>query len=204
MATSAGGSVPSSPSNSTLVADHVTDATRRAICDYACALMRTLRMAQWTIAISGEPSDDDCYASITSIPTRHYATIRVCSEWYELDEDTQRNSITHEVLHLLHKRVDAVVLEDTEDLMHDYEHRQLERAYRRETELMVDHLAGFMGDTHQLAEAWRHAHQETAQDAKGEPWPETPKSSASTGPSAQAAPRSAGAHPGTSPAACAT
>ena len=68
MATSAGGSVPSSPSNSTLVADHVTDATRRAICDYACALMRTLRMAQWTIAISPPRASGDEPSSVAYMP----------------------------------------------------------------------------------------------------------------------------------------
>lgn len=71
-------------------------------------------------------------------------------------DDERRDTIVHEMLHLLHFRINHI-FDDTRDFMHDYEHDALAKRYRRETELMVDHLAAFLAATHTLKEAWREA-----------------------------------------------
>jgi hypothetical protein len=104
-----------------------------------------------------DPADDDDLGSISTVDGKYTAQLYLASDWMKRTDEERREVIVHEMLHLLHFRVDHV-LDDARDLMHDHEHAQLQRRYRRETELMVDHLAKFLSRTHTLAEAWDVAH----------------------------------------------
>jgi hypothetical protein len=136
---------------------HVTDAEADAVLQYATTVMKTLGMAQWVVLIQQDPCDEDAYASVESVTGRYVAKVFLSDGWMDLSTDVRRNTITHEVLHLVHARIDAEI-DDTQDLMHDHEFDAFKRRYKRETELMVDHFATFMADTHRLTEAWDVAH----------------------------------------------
>lgn len=143
---------------STHLGHHVTDAEAGAILDYATQVMKTLGMAQWVINIQQDPCDDDAHASVEPVYGRYVAKVSLHENWMDLSTDVRRNTITHEILHLVHMRIDAEI-DDTQDLMHDHEFDTFKRRYKRETELMVDHFATFMADTHALPDAWDQARQ---------------------------------------------
>lgn len=137
---------------------HVSGREAQAICDYAAELCRTLRMPRWLILLLEEPCSKDAQASIKWIDQRWVAQLAVCRDWMKLDYDKRRTAITHEVLHLLHSQLSTVVIDDSAPYMHGHEHEDWVRRVTREFELMVDHLATFMADTHTLEQAWDAAH----------------------------------------------
>lgn len=137
---------------------HVTNREAQAIVDYAVNLCAALHLPGWTINLQVDPCEDDANASIRQLEGRWLAQLWVSSDWMKLDYDERRQHITHEVLHLLHFPVSDVVLEDSKTYMHPHEHADWERRVRRQFELMVDHLASWMADTHSLKEAWDAAH----------------------------------------------
>lgn len=136
---------------------HVSKREADRIVGYAVAVCDLMRMPKWKILVMEDPAENDAYAAINWIDQRHVAQLWLSPDWMKLDTDTRRNSITHEVMHLVHARVSTVAFDDTRHLMHDHEHNDWTRRLRREFELMVDHLATFMADTHRLEEAWTAA-----------------------------------------------
>lgn len=139
---------------------HVTKREAQAIADFAIEILAALHMPGWQILISEEPTDEDDIAAISPMDTKYTAVLYLASDWMKRSEEERRETIVHEVLHLLHFRVNHV-FEDARNLMHDYEHDALQLRYTRETELMVDHLAKFLSRTHSLEGAWDTAHGRT-------------------------------------------
>lgn len=137
---------------------HVTTREAQAVCTYAANLCEALRMPGWRILVMEDPSDNDATAMVKWIDQRYVAQIYLCEGWMKVDYDERRETITHEVLHLLHSNVSTVVLDDSAGYMHDHEHDDWARRVRREFELMVDHLAQWMATTHSLVESWDAAH----------------------------------------------
>lgn len=141
-----------------MVRSHVTKREAQAVCNYAANLCDLLGMQTWRILVMDEPCDDDANASVEWIDQRYVAQLSLAEGWMKVDYHQRREIVTHEVLHLLHSKVSTVVLDDSEPFMHDHEHRDWERRVRREFELMVDHLAGFLAKTHTLEQSWDAAH----------------------------------------------
>ena len=140
---------------------HVTKREAQAVCDFATEVLTALHMPGWTILVMEEPSDDDCVASINWTYGKYTAQLYLCSDWMKRTDQDRRETVVHEVLHLLHFRVNHVI-DDAADLMREHEHDALYVRYRRETELMVDHLAKFLSRTHSLESAWDIAHGKAA------------------------------------------
>lgn len=138
---------------------HVTNREAQAVCDFAAEVLTTLHMPGWQILVMEVPvpDDEEAWAMIDTVEGKYTAQLSLCSEWMKLDDRQRRETVVHEVLHLLHFRVNHVI-DDARDLMHDHEHDALQKRYNRETELMVDHLAKFLSRTHTLEEAWDIAH----------------------------------------------
>lgn len=132
---------------------HVSKREAQRIANYAVTVCDLMRMPKWKILVMEDPAED-AYAAINWIDQRHVAQLWLSPEWMKLDTDTRRNAITHEVMHLVHARVSTATFDDSRHLMHDHEHDDWVRRVRREFELMVDHLATFIADTHRLEEAW--------------------------------------------------
>ena len=152
---------------------HVSDTEATAVLHYATSVLATLRMPKWTVLIMEDPCDEDALASVTPVDGRYSAQLYLSKDWEELSNDARRICVTHEILHLMHRNVSTVVLDDTVDLMHDWEHDRWARTVRREFELMVDHLAHFLGETHNLIEAWDEAQRKarTPEGGAGTPSP---------------------------------
>jgi hypothetical protein len=130
---------------------------------YATNVMKTLGMAQWVVIIMHEPCSDDANASVEWVDGRYVAQIRLSQDWMQLRDEVRRNVITHEILHLVHCRVSDSI-DEGRDLMHAHEWSPYRRRIQRETELMVDHFATFMADTHRLVDAWHEAHGRSVPD----------------------------------------
>lgn len=139
---------------------HVSKSEARAVCDFAANVVSALHMPGWKILVMDDPCEDDALASISWVDGKYTAQIYLCAGWMNRSSDERRETVVHEVLHLLHFRINHVI-DDARDLMHDHEHDALARRYQRETELMVDHLAKFLAETHNLEEAWDKAHART-------------------------------------------
>lgn len=136
---------------------HVTKREAQAVCDFAIEVMTALHMPGWQILVMEEPADEDDVASISPVEGKYTAQLWLASDWMKRTEHDRLETVVHEVLHLLHFRINHV-LDDAADFMRDHEHEALYARFRRETELMVDHLAKFLSRTHSLERAWDVAH----------------------------------------------
>ena len=136
----------------------VTRREAQAVADFAGKVRDLLGLPGWRISVLDEPSADDALASISTVPGRWIAQVRLSPDWMKLSDEERRNTVAHEVLHLLHVGVNHII-EDAADLMHAHEWETLNARYHRATEYMVDHLAGFLDDNYQLQQAWDDAHQ---------------------------------------------
>lgn len=136
---------------------HLTSREAQAVADFATEVIGALHLPGWQVLVMEEPADGDCIASIDYVDGKYTAQLYLCSDWMKRTDAERCETVVHEVLHLLHFRVNHVI-DDARDFMHHHEHDALSRRYRRETELMVDHLAKFLSRTHSLSEAWAAAH----------------------------------------------
>lgn len=136
---------------------HLTNVEADAVADFACEILGALRMPQWTILIMEDPADDDCLAEIKPVDGRYVAQLYLSKEWMQRSTQERRGTIVHEVLHLVHARLSDAVITDSLHLMHDHEHDDWSRRVRREFELMVDHLAFFISNTHNVMEVWEQS-----------------------------------------------
>lgn len=138
---------------------HVTKREAQAVADYASEVITALHMPRWRVLVMDEPGSEDAIASVDWVDGKHTARIWLCSDWMKRDDADRRETITHEVLHLLHGRITDLVIDDSADLMRSTDvHNTWTRQVRREFELMVDHLAMFLANTHSLEQAWATAH----------------------------------------------
>jgi hypothetical protein len=136
---------------------HVTKREAQAVADFASEVLTALRMPSWQVLVMEEPADEDCVASISTVEGKYTAQLYLASDWMKRTDQDRRETVVHEMLHLLHFRVNHVI-EDAELLLREHEAADLDRRYHRETELMVDHLAKFLSRTHTLEQAWDAAH----------------------------------------------
>lgn len=137
---------------------HVTKREAQAIVDYARDVCVALGMPIWTILVMEDPCKGDAEATVDWIEQRHVAQVWLNADWMKYPDARRRDTITHEVLHLLHSRVSAAALIDSKAYMRSGEHKDWSKRVQRELELMVDHLAGFLSRTHNLEDAWDAAH----------------------------------------------
>lgn len=127
------------------------------MCDFAIDVLQLLNMPGWQVLVMEEPAEEDAVASISPVYGKYTAQLYLGSDWMKRTDDDRCETVVHEVLHLLHFRINHVI-DDARGLMRDHEHDALEVRYRRETELMVDQLAKFLSRTHTMRESWDTAH----------------------------------------------
>lgn len=137
---------------------HLTSREAKAVLTYANAVASMLGLPRWRITLGDTPCGDDSHAEVEWVSQRNLATIRLCPEWLSLDDDLKRDTITHEVLHLVHTRVSTIGMKDAARFMHAHEHADWWGRQDRELELMVDMLAGCLSNTAEAKSAWRNAY----------------------------------------------
>lgn len=91
----------------------------------------------WDVYIATKVATADAFASIHPVYGRHVAALAVCKDWWSLSPTVQRNTIVHELLHVVHNRATEVIRTAPAS-------NWQWRTFEREIELMVDHLAGVL------------------------------------------------------------
>lgn len=132
---------------------HLTKKERKRILRFVHELIATLGLPAYDVTVSDEPAKKDCYASITWNRQRYTATLWVNKDWATYDEAQQRNTLTHEVLHLIQRRTDDVVVR-ARRYMHAHEFDLWRDDVFQEVELMVDLLAGYLSETAGVRHIW--------------------------------------------------
>lgn len=110
-----------------------------------------LRLDQWDIILMLEPPDDDDAIMDVTPTENHYSTqIRVSKEWPDLPDAVKKDTVVHELIHLLHR--------DLNDLINDMTYgdssssqdntNACQGAYMRIVERMVSQL------TRTIADGW--------------------------------------------------
>lgn len=118
-------------------ADHLTPDEADAIQMYIDQLKHLLGLSQWDVFLSATPSDPTTNASMHPVYGRHVCPVSVNRNWWTYTPEVQRNTIVHELLHIVHNR-QTEVIRTAPSSMWQW------RTFERETELMVDHLAGVL------------------------------------------------------------
>lgn len=112
---------------------------------YIWKIRDMLGLQGWDIFLTAAHSDDDANASVHPVYGRYTAGISVNKKWFEYSPEVQRNTIIHELLHVVHNR-------QTEVIRTTKQRDEVWITFNRETELMVDHLATAIEDLFPLPE----------------------------------------------------
>lgn len=113
-----------------------------------------LGLPAYKITWNEKPERRDNLASITVSRQMYAAELRLGPSFDKLGDDEQRQTITHEVLHLAHRRLDTVI-EDTMDHVPVSEQVALGDRFAVEIELITDLYANFVSDLPEVQKMWR-------------------------------------------------
>lgn len=114
-----------------------------ALQEYIWTVRAILNLRHWDVFLAQEPAEKDANASIHPVRGRFVAGLRISVGWFDLDEPTKRNTIVHELLHLVHRDQTEVIrcgLQDT-GYLPGKAFTMMWRMFELHTEAMVDHLA---------------------------------------------------------------
>jgi hypothetical protein len=116
-----------------------------AIQRYLWVIRDMLGLQQWDIFLTMSHSTDDANASVHPVYGRYIAGVSVNKKWFEYSPEVQRNTIIHELLHVVHNRQSEVIRTTKQ-------RDEVWITFNRETEYMVDHLATALEDLFPLPE----------------------------------------------------
>ena len=116
-----------------------------ALQTYIWKIRDMLGLQGWDIFLTLAHSTDDANASVHPIYGRYTAGISVNKNWFNYPLEVQRNTIIHELLHVVHHR-------QTEVIRTTKQRDEVWITFNRETEYMVDHLATAIEDLFPLPE----------------------------------------------------
>ncbi len=115
------------------VNNHFTLEQANNLQSYINTIAEMFDLGHWDIFLAHAASEDDCNASIHAVYGRHTAALAVNKDWFTYPLEKQRNTIIHEVLHIVHNR-------QTEVIRTTAQAQAVWTTFERETELMVDGL----------------------------------------------------------------
>lgn len=124
----------------------LTTAQADALQLYIWSIRDLLNLRHWDVFLAAAPAEKDVNASVHPTVGRFVAGIHVAKDWLELDEAERRNSIVHELLHLVHRDQTEVIRCGLQDAgyLPDKAFTMMWRMFELHTEAMVDHLAGVL------------------------------------------------------------
>ena len=125
------------PEGSGDAVEHFTSDEADAIQLYIDQLKHLLGLSQWDVFLSDTASDEGTNASVHPVYGRRVCPIAVNKDWWSYSPRVQRNTIVHELLHIVHNAQTEVIRTSPQTVW-------MWRTFERETELMVDHLAGVL------------------------------------------------------------
>jgi len=118
--------------------DHFTEDEADAIQLYLNQLKELMGLDGWDVFLSLTAADDTTNASVHPVYGRRVVPVAVNREWWTYTPSNQRNTLVHELLHVVHNNQTEVIR--TVPSFGKWQWR----IFERETELMVDHLAGVL------------------------------------------------------------
>lgn len=127
------------PEDGEVVNNHFTPEQAQSLQKYINILAEMLDLGHWDIFLTHESAKDDTNASIHPVYGRHVAALSVNKGWFSYSREVQRNTILHELLHVVHNR-------QTEVIRTTHQINAVWTTFERETELMVDGLANALED----------------------------------------------------------
>ena len=104
------------------------------------AALPLLRLSQWEVRVSAEPSENDAWADIEAHSQADMATLRISADYWKQDADKRRQILTHELLHLVTARLDQTV-DGLEETLGSTAWGVFEPQFENATERVVEHLA---------------------------------------------------------------
>lgn len=135
---------------------HVTGREGDRIVQFVSDVLHTARMPRWTVLLMDKPAPKDCHAVIRPTDGRHVAELSVSRGWMKLDEQERCEVLVHEALHLVHRDLSDLIRVDlcASGYLPSKAYQLLWAGFRREQELMVDHLAAVFAECHQIRDRW--------------------------------------------------
>lgn len=116
---------------------HFTPDEADAIQMYIDQIKDLLGLGQWDVFLSLAASDEATNASVHPVYGRRVVPVSVNKDWWSYSPEKQRNTMVHEMLHVVHNSQTEVIRTAPTSVW-------MWRTFERETELMVDHLAGVL------------------------------------------------------------
>ena len=123
------------PTDEGALNDHFSPDEADSIQLYINQLKDLLGLQHWDAFLSLSSAEPGTNASVHPVYGRRVCPISVNKDWFTYSLDTQRNTIVHELLHIVHNAQTEVIRTAPQSIW-------MWRTFERETELMVDHLAG--------------------------------------------------------------
>ena len=116
---------------------------------YVADLQIALNVANWKVTITREASDVEAWADINPHEQNATAELRVSHDFWRQTPDLQRETLVHEIIHLITARLDQTV-EALADAMGKVLWAVFEPQFVNATERAVDHLAKVIAPTFPL------------------------------------------------------
>jgi hypothetical protein len=67
--------------------------------DYLKDLAEAMGLGDWTLDLREEPADENTVAEIDCTLGQKHARVYLCEQWLDLDQETQRDTLAHELVH---------------------------------------------------------------------------------------------------------
>lgn len=135
---------------------HYTDAEAKQVCLFMDDMRHHLGLPYYQLTLAAEEASKGCLATIQWGIQRYEATVNLGKDWTKQSEEEKRNSVVHEMVHLVHARVNTAVMRAKPN-MHGYEYEAFWAAYNTEIELMVDQLSYMISADPAVKKMWKRA-----------------------------------------------
>lgn len=134
----------------------LTKRDRKALAHYIRWVADHLELRDWEFDLEREPSEDDCWATVTPTYGKKHAAITVAANFRELAPYKQREIVVHELVHCHLAQVQSQVEDDLEEQLSKSTDAIFFAAFRRNVEYAVDGLSKALAEHFPLI-AWPDA-----------------------------------------------
>ncbi|WP_108665160.1 hypothetical protein [Euzebya rosea] len=128
---------------------HLQPDAQQVLRTYLPYLMQELGLERWTIDVRPAAARDGATAHIDVTYATWYAELHIAADWSDYTAEAQRNTLVHELLHILHHPLTSYV----DELLDAHGSAPMREVIRTQVEAMVDRLAGIIAPTLELPTA---------------------------------------------------
>jgi hypothetical protein len=128
-----------------IVWDGMSRKQHKNLAQYIQRMAATLGLREWKIKLmdehTAEDGDSDALATISSVPGRHYAEIRVAKDFNSFSYQDKKTALIHELVHCHQQRLLLWADDTLREVLGTVGYEIFNAAYRDNYEHMVDDLA---------------------------------------------------------------